>query len=83
MVHSDIPDELEGVPWTVSTYPNPDPRLAPDKDREYLKSDERLFWLSDGSLAVRAGKEYPADERHLMGTLGELEEHKAKRRASA
>jgi hypothetical protein len=64
-------DELEGVPWSVSTYPDPDPRLAPPKGVEMLEATERLFWRSDRTLAFRAGLQYPA---HLADELMTEEE---------
>jgi hypothetical protein len=62
------------APWSLQSYPYPDPSLAPDPYRGRSVAPERLFWRSDGSLAIRAGGEYYDDERDDMCTWDELKE---------
>jgi hypothetical protein len=64
--------DLKGVPWSAQSYPWPDARLAPDPDAEREVATERLYWRSDGTLAYRAGLEYPVEERELLCTHEEL-----------
>jgi hypothetical protein len=69
---TDEDEELAGVPWSLETYPDPDPKLAPPKDVELLEATERLFWRSDGTLAFRAGAMYPASVADELMTAEEL-----------
>lgn len=64
------PDTLN--PWSVATYPLPDPALASNPDREMAVSSERLYWRSTGALAYGAGLPHPVDEEHLIVNLQEL-----------
>lgn len=64
-------EKLTGLPWSASSYPFPDERFAPD-ERERTMATERLYWCSDGTLAFRAGVEYPIEDRPLLATWDEL-----------
>lgn len=55
-------------PWSIATYPLPDPDLEPDPDRVMAVNPERLFWRTTGALAYRAGGEHPVAEEHLLCT---------------
>lgn len=73
VTHDDHDDELDGVPWSAATYPNPDPRLAPaPANREYVETAEALFWKIDGSHAFSVGVPHPLDQEKLLCTLDQL-----------
>ena len=59
-------------PWTLESYPYPDPTLAVDPDRETAVSLDRLFWRQSRTLAYGAGKPHPVDEEPLLWTWDEM-----------
>jgi hypothetical protein len=53
-------------PWSLESYPGPDPAFAVDSDRETAISLERLFWRESRTVAYGAGKPHPVDEEPLL-----------------
>jgi len=59
-------------PWSLASFPYPDPELAPDPDRETAIDAERLFWRESRILAYGAGRPHPVDEEELLVTWDEM-----------
>lgn len=59
-------------PWSLMSWPRPDPLLIQDPNRETDINPERLFWRSSGILAYGAGHPHPVEEEHLLVTLHQL-----------
>ena len=61
-----------GTPWSLASYPYPEPAFAPDEEREQAVAPERLYWRSNGSLAYAPNKPHFVDEEPLLVTWDEL-----------
>lgn len=59
-------------PWSLQSYPYPDPDFEFDEETELATSDERLFWRDSRALAYGAGKPHPVDEESMLITWEEL-----------
>lgn len=59
-------------PWSLASYPYPDPTRVVDPDRETAISVDRLFWRESRILAYGAGKPHPVDEEAELWTWDEM-----------
>jgi hypothetical protein len=59
-------------PWSLISYPRPDPALAPDPNRAMATAPHRLFWRETGVLAYGPNKPHPVDEEKHLVTWEEL-----------
>jgi hypothetical protein len=76
-----IPKEEKETPWSIATYPRPDPSLMPDPNRRMDTSPVRLFWRNTGVLAYGPNKPHPVDEESELVTWEELNNPTPRRRS--
>jgi hypothetical protein len=59
-------------PWSLSSYPYPDPDFAFPEDTELAYSEERLYWRDSRTLAYGQAKYHPVAQEPLLMTWSEL-----------
>lgn len=67
-----LEDRARPIPWSIQSYPRPDPDYIEAAERETRVSENRLFWRRNGVMAYGAGQPHPIEEEPLLMEWDEI-----------